>query len=145
MDTGGADLDKTQRRMEGIRSGVWRHLVDLADDAVVPGADAVFEQVEIEPSRATASAGRWCDHDPVDIHKARIACAEPDEIRAVVSRVLIEREQEGVEIANPSCEECFTDQVFEPFRLEPGQLLRMRVVERKQGASQRAVSQDIGG
>jgi hypothetical protein len=82
-------------------------------------------------------------HDAVDIHKARIAGAEPDEIRAVVSRVLIEREQEGVEIADPSCEERFTDKVFEPFRLEPGQLLRMRIVEREQGASERAVSQDV--
>ena len=45
MDAGGADLDKAQRRMEGIRSGVWRNCVDLADDAVVPGADGVFEQV----------------------------------------------------------------------------------------------------
>ena len=47
MEAGGADFDKTQRRVEGIRSGVRRHLVDLADDAVVPGADGVFEQVGI--------------------------------------------------------------------------------------------------
>src|SRR6476660_2833464 len=98
MDAGSADFDKTQRRMEGIRSGIWRNGVDLADDAIV-------------------SARRWCDHDAVDIHKPRIACAEPDEIRAVVLRVLIEREQEGVQLADPPCEECFTDQVFEPFCL----------------------------
>ena len=83
----------------------------------MPGADGVFEQVGIEPSRATASARRWRDDDPVDIHKARIAGAEPSEIGAVVSGVLIEGEQEGVQTANPSCEERFANQVFEPFRL----------------------------
>jgi hypothetical protein len=40
MDAGGADLDKAQRGMEGIRSGVWWNCVDLADDAVVPGAES---------------------------------------------------------------------------------------------------------
>src|SRR4051794_27044176 len=141
MDAGSADLDKTQRRMERVGCRVWRCLVDLAYDAVVPGAAGVFEQVGIEPSRATASARRWWDHDAVDIDKARIARVEPDEIRAVNSRVLIEREQEGVQTANPSCEECFADQVFEPFRLQPGQRLRMRVVERQKGLSKRLVAQ----
>jgi hypothetical protein len=47
MDAGGADLDKTQRRMEGIGCRVRRCLVDLADNAVVPGADGVLEQVVI--------------------------------------------------------------------------------------------------
>ena len=118
--------------------------VDLADDAVVPGADGMLEQVGIEPTRAAASAGRWRDHDPVDIHKARIAGAEPDEIGAVVSRVLIEGEQEGVHVAYPSCEERLADQVFEPFRLQPGQLLRVRVVEREKGLSERLVPQHVG-
>jgi len=51
---------------------------------------------------------------------------------------LIEGEQEGIQAANPSCQERFVDQMFEPRRLQPGQLLRMRVVERQKGRSSAA-------
>src|SRR5438552_5903801 len=123
--------------MECIRSGVRWNFVDLADNAVLPGAFGICEQVGIKPSRTTASARRWCDHDPVDIHKARIACAEPHEIRAVVSRVLIEGEQEGVDVSNSSRQERLAYGIFQPLRLQPGQLPRMVIVEGKQVSPQR--------
>jgi hypothetical protein len=47
-------------------------------------------------------------------------------------------------VAYPSCEERLADQVFEPFRLQPGQLLRVRVVEREKGLSKRLVPQHVG-
>ena len=57
VDAGGADFDKTQRRMEGIGCRIRGYLVDLADNTIVSGVDDVFEQIAVEPSRTTASAG----------------------------------------------------------------------------------------
>src|ERR1700736_5345918 len=99
IDAGGADLDKSQGGMKRVRFRVRRVLVDLAENLPVSGPHGMLEQILIEPARAAAPACRCCDHDPVDIDKARIARAKPLEIRAVVRSILIERQQEGVEVA----------------------------------------------
>ena len=72
-----------------------------------------------------------------DVDEARIARAEPEEVGAVVASVLVEREQEGVDLADASRQQGLADQIFEPFRLQPGQFARVRVVEREQRSSQR--------
>src|SRR2546423_8957078 len=131
MNARRANLDKTQRRIESIRCGIWRVHVDFADDAIVPGTDGVFEEIVVKAARATATARRGRHDDAVDIDKARIARAEPEEIRVVISGVLIEREQEGVDISNSSRQEGLAYQIFQPRRLQPRQCLRMGVVERE--------------
>lgn len=92
---------------------------------------------------APARGGR--DHDPVDIDKARIAGAKPEEIRAVVFGVLIERQQEGVEVPDSSRQKCLFNEMLQPRRFEPGQFPRMFVVERKQGLAERCVLRCLGG
>ena len=84
------------------------------------GAARVFEQIVVKPARMAAPACGRCDHDAVDIDKARIARAEPEEIRAVVAGGLIERQQEGVELANSSRQKCLADQMLQPLRVQPG-------------------------
>jgi len=84
------------------------------------GAFGAFEQIPIKPARAATPARRCGDHDPVDIDKARIAFAEPEEIRAVIVGVLIEGEQEGIEIADASRQERLGDKMLQPLRLQPG-------------------------
>src|SRR5205823_3870149 len=103
----------------------------------VSGANGMFEQIVIEPARTAAAARRECDHDAVDIDKTWIARVEPEEIRAVISGVLIEREQESVEVSNPPCQEGLAYEMLQPRRLQPRQLSRMGVVEREQTSSQR--------
>lgn len=70
--------------MKSVRRRVRRLPVDLADDAVVAGSNGPREQIVIEPARMAAPARRRRDHDPVDIDKAWIAAAKPQEVRAVI-------------------------------------------------------------
>src|SRR4051794_24949214 len=107
--------------MKGIRCGVRRLLVDLADDAIVTKTDSVLEQIVIEPSRATVPARRRGDHDAVDVDETRIARAE---VGTVVASALIEREQEGIDFSNAPRQQRFADEVLKPLRLQPGQFAR---------------------
>src|ERR1700730_1889949 len=139
MDACGTDLDKSQCGMESVRHRVrWAH-VDFTDNALVPGPNSMLEQIGIEPERAAAPARRCCDHDSVHIDEAWIARTEPQEIRAVVVSILIERQQKGVKVSNPSREKRLPDAMHQPLRLQPGQLLGMGVVECKQGSGERLV------
>jgi hypothetical protein len=124
IDAGGADLDKSQGGMKRVRFRVRRVLVDLAENLPVSGPRRMFEQILIESARAAAPACRCRDHDPVDIDKARIARAKPLEIRAVVRSILIERQQEGVEVANPSGQKGMFEEILQPLRLQPGAVRR---------------------
>src|SRR3954471_18609517 len=98
--------------MKGIRCGVRRLLVDLADDAIVTKADSVLEQIVIEPSRATVPARRRGDHDAIDVDETRIARAEPEAVGTVVASALIEREQEGIDFSNAPRQQRFADEVL---------------------------------
>src|ERR1700737_2726995 len=84
IDARGADLDKSERGMEGIRRRVRRADVDLTDHVLMAGPARLFKQILIKPACTAAPARRCGDHDAVHIDKARIAGAKPKEIRAVV-------------------------------------------------------------
>jgi|KBSMisStandDraft_5_1062788.scaffolds.fasta_scaffold436473_1 hypothetical protein len=129
--------------MESVRHRIRRFRIDFADDAIVPGQNRMLEQIVIEPPRAATPARRRCHHDPVHIDEARIMGAEPEEIRAVVVRVRIERQHEGVQISDPAGEECLSDEMRQPLGLQPRQLLRIGVIEGEQGFSQRRRRQCI--
>src|SRR5258707_9494674 len=125
--------------MEGVRHRVRGARIDFADNALMSGPERMFEQIVIKPARAAAPARRCCDHDPIYIHKAWIVRTEPQEIRAVVVSILIERPQKGVKVSNSSREKRLPDEMHQPLRLQPGQLLGMGVVECKQGSGERLV------
>ena len=108
------------------------------------GFVSMLEQVLIKPSRAAKTARGFCDHDPVHINKPPIAGTEPEEIRAVVVGVLIERQQEGVEISDSPRQERLADHMLQALGPQPGQLLRMRVVQRKQRDAQRFAVRRFG-
>ena len=80
MDAGSADLGKAQRRVKGIRGGIGRVVIDLADDAVVSAAPRLAEQIFIEPAGVAAAARGRGDDNAVDIDEAAIARAEPQEV-----------------------------------------------------------------
>jgi hypothetical protein len=82
-----------------------RLCVDFADNVLVASFNGMVEQIVVESARMATPAGGRGDHNPVDIHKARITAFEPQEARAVVAGALIERQQEGVEVSDPSCQE----------------------------------------
>ena len=69
--------------------------------------------------------------DAVDIDEALVALAEPDEVRAVVVRLLVEGHDEGFEIADAPRIECLAEQERQPVGFEPGQFRGMLVVERQ--------------
>jgi hypothetical protein len=97
MDARAPDLDKSERGMKGVRRRIGRVDIDLAGDARMPAAASRIEQVAREQASKSSPARRWRNGYSVDVGKARIACAEPQEVGTVVARVLIEREQECVE------------------------------------------------
>src|SRR5438270_1655142 len=130
MNARGANLEKSQRRVKSVRRRIGRPAVDLADDARVASRNGMSEQIVVQPARMAVPACGGGDHNAVHIDKARIARAEPEEIRTVVACVLVERQQEGVEASYSPRQERLFDQMLQPRRLEPGQLLRMVVVER---------------
>ena len=119
MDGGGTDLDKSKRSMKSVRRRIRRLPVDLADYAIVAGCNGLLEQIVIEPARMTAPARRRRDHDPVDIDKARMAGAKPQEIRAVVFGALIEGEQEGVDGPYTPRQKCLPNEMLQPRWFEP--------------------------
>jgi hypothetical protein len=138
MHTCSADLDKAQGGMKRFRFRVRRAYIDLAENLAVSGLRRMLEQILIKPACAAAPARRRCDDDPVDIDKARIARAKPPEIRVFVFSILIECQQEGVDVSDSSREECLPDEMLQPFRLEPGKLRRMGVIERQQRFARRS-------
>ena len=75
MDAGGADFDKAQRRMEGIRSGVWRHLVDLAYDPVVSGADGTFSLAAVPTAFGSVGVSATATIDGKPAHRVSDAVA----------------------------------------------------------------------
>lgn len=79
--------------------------IDFADHAIVAGRNGLPEQIVVEPARKAASARGCRDDNAVDIDKARIARAEPKEVRTVVAGALVEGQQEGVEVSNSPCQE----------------------------------------
>jgi len=58
--------------------------IDLADDMRMAAPMRLSEQIIIKPAGKSAPARRRRNGYSLDIDKAPIACAEPQEIRAVV-------------------------------------------------------------
>jgi hypothetical protein len=136
---------KSQRCVEGVRCRVRRAPVDFAKYALMPGANGMFEQIFIELSRIAAASSRRCHHDPVHIDKVLVAGAKPLEIWTVVFGVLIQRQQKGVEVSDPSRHEGLAHEMLQPLRLKPGQLCSIGVVERQQRPAERLTCRCIRG
>jgi len=96
--------------MKGVRCRVRRIATNFANDDIVSRPARLFEQIRIEEARKTSTAHRWRDGHPIDVREARIALQKPKIIRAVVSRILIESDQEGVAVTNPASVESLPDQ-----------------------------------
>jgi hypothetical protein len=62
--------------------------------------------------------------------------AKPLEVGAIVISVLIESQKERVSVSGSQCEECLPRQMYQTFRLKPGQLSCVRVVESEQRLTQ---------
>src|SRR5215212_10261536 len=145
VDGGEADFSEAQRRMEGVRCGIGRLAVDLADDAFVAGPKRMLEKVVVHPTGMAASARRRCHDDAVDIHEARVARTEPQEIRAVVVGVLVEGEQEGLDGADAAGEEGPAGQLDQAIGIEPRQFLGVLVVERQHAPADRRGCRGLRG
>ena len=131
------DFNKSRSRVEGVRDRIWWPYIYFTKHLRMPGLDRVFEQITIEPSRTAAASSRRCDHDPVHIHKSRIAAAKPLKVRTDVIGVLVQGQQKRVNLPNSPCPERLPDEIFELLWFQPGQLPRMCVVQFKQDLAQR--------
>src|SRR5689334_20964522 len=114
-----ADFGEAECGMKRIRFRIRWTAVDFANHAFVSRLGSLCEQVAVERSRQSAAACGGGDHHPIDIDEARIARAEPEKVRTVVGRILIECQQEGIESANASREERVGNEMLQPRRLEP--------------------------
>src|SRR5689334_21494977 len=97
-------FNKSRSRVEGIRDRIWWPYIYFTKHLRMPGLDRVFEQITIEPSRTAAASSRRCDHDPVHIHKSRIAAAKPLKVRTGVMGVLVQGQQKRVNLPNSPCQ-----------------------------------------
>lgn len=124
-----ADLDETQRGMEGVGARIGRIRVDLTDHPIVAGDAGRAKQVFVQLVRQAALAHGGSDDDAVDIDEARVALAEPEVVGTVVVGVLIEGQEEGRDVADAARVESLCQQMPQPPGVEPGQLDGVIVVE----------------
>ena len=127
-------FDEPERRMEGVRCRVGRIGVHFAHDKVMARGGGIAEKIIVQAVRQAALAHRRGDDDAVDIDEARIACAEPEVVGAVVVGVLVEGDQEGGDVAGAAGVEGLAEKMPQPLGVEPRELDRMVVVEREEGS-----------
>jgi hypothetical protein len=98
-----AHFRKSQSAVEGHRSRIGRINVNLTDDPLMTRFPGVVEQafVECAGQAPTPCTGR--NDDAVDIDKPIVARFEPQEVHAVIRRILIERDQEAVASRSLGC------------------------------------------
>ena len=132
MDRRPPDLDKAQRGMERVRPGIGRIRIDFRDDPFMTGFDGMLKECLMQTAGKTLAPRGWRDHDPVQIDKSRVAAAKPQEVRAVIVSILIERQQHRIAIFGGQRQERLIRQMREVVRFEPRQFPRVGVVQRQQ-------------
>lgn len=76
MNARAANLGKSERGIESIRSRVRRLQIKLADGVIASNLDPAIEQIGVKPARAPHAACGRNGHDPVD-KVAATSCSRP--------------------------------------------------------------------
>ena len=144
MDAGAADFDKSQRGMESVRRGVRRADVDLADHALMVRP---FRPVRTGPDKAGAhSRARAPMRRPrCGPHRQSAGSGRETRGNSDCRSRRPDRRRTG---RRRDCRSVAPGTLGRPdapaARLQPGQFLRMGVVEREQGFGQRITVQNVG-
>ena len=119
-----SDPFKSRSGVKRVRHWIRRVGVDFTECAIVPGAGGVIEEDIVTPASKAASSRRGGDNNAVQINKSRVAVAKPCEVRSVMIGVLID----GLVAAARERQKRVGREMGQTFRLEPGQLQRMRAL-----------------
>ena len=139
-----ADGPEADLLVKGMRAGIGRVGVDLADDAVVPGGAGEVGEVDVERPAEAASARLAADDDAVDIDKPPAARLKPAEIGAVIVAILIERDQERISRGYGAGIDASVEKIRQGVRRQRRRFLGALIVERKQRRKQGRCDLDDG-
>jgi hypothetical protein len=114
-----ADFREAQGRVKRVGSRIGRRGVHFAGYDRVAGLPRLLEQRFVEAARMAAPARGLGDDDAVDIDKALVARAKPQEIGALVVRILVEGHDEGFDLADAPRVKTLAEQVSQPLRFQP--------------------------
>ena len=134
VDDRAADFREIETGVEGVRDRIGRVEIDFADHAVVSGGLGALKEIHVKSSRIAFSACRGRSHDTINVNEFVVAflfevSAKPEKIRVVITRRLVECDEQSVSFVDGGGVKGFADEFVKLGKRERGEFDSVVVVE----------------